>query len=134
MELKSNPSRILMSDVLRDRMPELESDVVDKLHEQYVHVIMDRRISGQQQPLTGLLRSVLFDVQPEVEVKVDLEDALNTVKATELVIMGFELQYGTDGTVAVPGPFTVKAARIQDVDPSTQTCVLAVQLHRVKKA
>lgn len=133
MELKPDPSRILMSDALKGQLPELESEIADQLHGQYVHVVADRRIGGQQLPLAGLLRTVLFDTHPEIEFKVELSEALATVKANDLSFEGFELQHGEETTLNIPGPFAVKAARLQEIDPTTQTCVLALQLHRVKK-
>ncbi len=128
--LKPNVSRILMSDVLKDKVPELESDAVDELQNQYVHVVADRRIGGQQIPIAGLLVAVLFGAIPELDFKVELSEALITVKADQLSINSFELQHG-DVTVPVPGPFYVKAARIQDIDVFNQTCVLSLQLQRV---
>ena len=136
MELKPDTSRILMSNALKGQVPELESEMVEQMQGQYVHVVADRRIGGQQLPLAGLLRTVLFDTSPEIEIKVELIEAIRTVKANDLVFGGFELQHGEeeDGGLSMPGPFSVKAARIQEIDPATQTCVLALQLQRVKKA
>lgn len=133
MELKSDPSKILMSETLKGHLPELESDEIDQLSSQYVHVVVDRWVAGTQVPLTGLLRSVLFGLEPELDIKVELPEALAVVKAQNLVIAGFELQYGEESTVEVPGPFTVKAARIDDINAQTQTCVLMLQLQRAKK-
>lgn len=122
-----------MSDALKGQLPELESDEIDHLSDQYVHVIIDRRVAGQKVPLVGLLRSVLFDLEPELDVKVELTEALAVVKARDLAIAGFELQHGEESTVEVPGPFTIKAARIEDINAQTQTCVLMLQLQRAKK-
>lgn len=133
MELKPDPTRILMSDVLKGQLPDLESEMAERMHAQYVHVIADRRIGGQQLPLAGLLRSVLFDANPEIEIKVELTEALKTVKANDLRFESFELQHSDEETLPIPGPFTVKACRIQEIDAETQTCVLALQLQRVKK-
>ena len=133
-EVRADPSRILMSDALRGQLPELESEMAEHMQGQYVHVVADRRIGGQQLPLAGLLRTVLFDTSPEIEFKVELAEALATVKANDLSFGSFELQHGEETTLQMPGPFTVKAARIQEIDPMTQTCVLALQLQRVKKA
>ncbi len=134
MELKPNTSRILMSDVLKGQLPELESDAIDELHGQYVHVIADRFMNGAQLPLAGLLRTVLFDQAPEIEMKIELSEALKTVKANDLRFDSFELQHGDEETLVMPGPFIVKAARIQEIDPTTQTCVLALHLQRTKKS
>lgn len=131
MEIKANTSRILMSDTLKEQLPELESDAAEELQDRYVHVVADRRINKQQHPLAGLLVSVLFDVTPEIEIRVELSEALKTVKAEQLLFNSFELQHG-DETVQVPGPFKVKAARIEDIDVMNQTSVLSLQLQRVQ--
>jgi len=120
-----------MSDTLKDHLPDLESDVVDQLQDQYVHVVADRRIGAKSLPITGLLVSVLFDVQPEIEFKVELSEALITVSANTLSFVSFELHHG-ETTVPIPGPFIVKAARIQDIDALNQMCVLSLQLQRVQ--
>lgn len=133
-EARADTARILMSEALRGQLPELESEMAEQLRGQYVHVLAARRVGGQQLPLVGLLRTVLFDTHPEIEFKVELSEALATVKANDLSFDGFELQHGEETTLDIPGPFTVKAARIQEIDPATQTCVLALQLQRVKKA
>lgn len=133
MELKADPSKILMSETLKGQLPELESEMAEQMQGQYVHVVADRRIAGQSLPLAGLLRTVLFDASPEIEFKVELSEALATVKAEKLTFESFELEHGEE-TLQMPGPFTVKAARIQEIDAATQTCVLALQLQRVKKA
>ncbi len=130
MELKANPSKILMSDALKGQLPDFEDEKVARMSEQYVHVIIDRWVADKPVPLVGLLRSVLFDTEPELDVKVDLIEALEVVKSTDLMIKGFELQHGADTTISVPGPFSVKAARIDNIDAMTSTCILMLQLQR----
>lgn len=126
-----------MSDMLKGNVSDLAShddddpymEAVTSAETRYVHVIADRRVANKSLPLVGLLRTVLFDEQPEIEFKVDLTEALATVKAAGLSFAGFELEHGTE-VVKMPGPFIVKAARIQEIDPLTQTCVLALHLTR----
>ncbi len=89
MELKPDTSRILMSNALKGQVPELESEMVEQMQGQYVPVVADRRIGGQQLPLAGLLRTVLFDTSPEIEIKVELIEAIRAVKANDLVFGGF---------------------------------------------
>lgn len=134
MELKANPSKILMSESLRGQIPDVEDggDPIDQLSGQAVFAIVDRRIGGQAFPVSGLLRSVLFDSEPELEISIELHEALATVKAQSVLIGGFELHHG-ETTVEVPGPFEIKAARIQEIDVPRQLCVIAMQLQRVKK-
>jgi hypothetical protein len=131
-EVRADATRILMSDALKGQLPELESEIVEHMQSQYVHVIADRRIGTQRLPLVGLLQTVLFDAQPEIEFKVELTEALATVKAVDLKFNGFQLQHGEGSTIDMPGPFNVKAARIQEIDAINQTCVLSLQLQRVK--
>lgn len=134
MELKADPSRVLMSDMLKGQVPDLDSEVFDNLAGGGIYVVIDRRVAGQQLPLSGVLRSVLFDEVPELEMRVELAEALAVVQANELSFEGVELQHGEKTTVQMPGPFKIKAARIQEIDVPNQLCVLALQLHRVKKA
>lgn len=125
-----------MSDTLRGKLPDIDdgADPLDQLSGQAVYVIVDRKIGGQSMPLSGLLRSVLFDSEPELEISIELSEALATVKAQDVVLGGFEIHHGEDTTVNVPGPFFIKAARLQEIDVPRQICVLAMQLQRVKKA
>lgn len=133
IRIMEHHKKIMMSETLRGRLPELESDIADQLHDQYVHVLIDRRIGGKLLPFAGLLTTVLFGANPEIEIKVELIEALETIKANGLTFDRFDLQYGEKVTVAMAGPFKARAARIQDIDPSTQTCVLALQLEYAKK-
>lgn len=132
--IQADTSRILMSDALQGQLADLTDEAYDSLAGAGVYVIVDRRVGGQQLPLAGVLRSVLFDVTPELEMRVQLEEALAVVQATDLTIGEVELQHGEKTTVKMPGPFTIKAARIEDIDVPGQLCVLLLQLHRVKKA
>jgi len=132
MDIKANPHHILMSDTLKGTVPEFESDTVSEMRDKYIHVVADRRISGQQVPLVGLLRTVMFGESPEVEMKVEISDAIATIKAEQLFFEVFTFQHGDDDLL-LPGPFTVSAARIQEIDPITQTCILALGLQRIVK-
>lgn len=135
MELKTNNSRVLMSDALRDQLPEGDDSQspFDELQNNAVYVVIDRRVGGLKKPITGVLSSVLFGVEPEIEVMVSLESALETVQAERLEILGIELQHGENVTVPMPGPFNVKVARIDKIDVIQQSCILGMQLQRVPK-
>lgn len=134
MEVKPDKSRVLMSDTLKGVLPDLDGDNLSQLVGEGIYVVADRRVGGQQLPLAGVLRSVLFDVNPEVEMRIELAEALAVVQAQDLVFGGFELHHGEKTTVQLPGPFTVKAARIEEIDVPAQLCILLLQLQRVKKA
>ena len=70
-------------------------------------------------------------------MKVEVSEALRTINHRQIIIIkSLELQLGDDNdeispmTVEMIGPFTIKAARIQEINPMNQTCVLALQLQR----
>ena len=139
--INADVTRVLMSEALRSRfnVDDVAEDVVDPADDSFkaisdsaVYVIIDRRLAGQQAPVSGVLRSVLFDVEPEVELLMELTEAFAMVRAESMTIGGFELHHGEESTVKVPGPFTVKAARIQEIDVLQQSCVMALQLQRKK--
>lgn len=139
-ELDDGPG-VLMSDALKGQIAGFSPDDVNRLQHQYIHVVVDRCVLGKSFPLVGLLQSALFDVEPEVEAKVEVVEALRTVNHRETIVVNqVELQLGDEedeklpSTVRMIGPFTIKAARIQEINPLNQTCVLALQLQRSKSS
>lgn len=134
MDIKPDTSRVLMSDTLKKVLPDLDGDNMSQLVGEGIYVVADRRVGGQQLPLAGVLRSVLFDIVPEIEMRIELSEALAVVQTEGLTFESFELHHGEQTTVKLPGPFTVKAARIEEIDVPAQLCVLLLQLQRVKKA
>ena len=134
MEIKTDPSRLLMSDALRGRLPEeLENEAAETLEQSAVHVIAKFTVGDTGLAVIGLLRTVLFETEPELEFRTTLDDALTVVSAKSLQFQGFQLQYG-DRTVDVPGPFLIKGARIDDISVGDQLCVLALGLKRPPRA
>jgi hypothetical protein len=129
MEMKADTSQILMSDVLKGNVPELENEAVEASGGKAVLVVFEKVVGDKSEGLVGILRGVLFDANPEVEVSLQVEEALGVVKASNLYFRKFELHYGND-VVAVPGPFIVAAARIDTIDVFSQTCTLSLHLKR----
>ncbi len=118
-----------MSDQLRGQVPGLDDEQLDELTSDFVQVFGDRYFGEERSPMTGVLKTVLFDKEPEIEFTTALEQALASVSKEGLRFEGFELHHG-DTTVPIPGPFRVKAARIHDIDHVRQTCVFALSLQR----
>lgn len=113
-------------------VPDLELEIPELLESSFVQVLAGRSMSGASAPLVGTLHSISLDVQPEIGMKVEISEALSTIRATELAFSGFDLVH--DGTnTSIPGPFTVKAARVSDIDVVNQMCVLHLQLLRAKR-
>lgn len=140
-EIKSETSRLLMSDVLRDRVqidPAMEDEAVlgaaDVLEGGVVSVIANVQIgTGKSTAIVGILRSVLFENEPELEFRVQLDDALDLVTVQNLQFLGYELHHG-DRIIKTPGPFLVKGARIDNIDPASSLCDLSLGLKRPPKA
>src|SRR5579871_6313726 len=116
-EIKAETSKVLMSDVLRGRVPaDLEDEAAvaaaDALERAVVSVIANVQIgTGKATAVCGILCSVLFEAEPELEFKVTLDDALALVQAAQPQLLGFELHHG-DTVIKTPGPFLIKGARI----------------------
>jgi hypothetical protein len=131
MELKTDPSRVLMSDVLKGQVPELEGEAgLDPVSGKHVIVVAEKVTNGsKKEGLVGILRSVLFDVEPEIEFRIDLTEALNIVEAQRLAFGGFELHHEAR-VIPMPGPFVVKACRIDDISAQDQLCTISLHLKK----
>ena len=134
-ELRAETSKVLMSDILRGRVPEeLEDEAmagaVEALEKSVISVVANVQVgSGKATAVTGILQSVLFENEPELEFKLVLDDALAIVEAQQLQFLGFELHYG-ERVVKVPGPLIIKGARIDQIDTAHGLCVLSLGFKR----
>jgi hypothetical protein len=133
MEMKADPSRVLMSEALRGQVAEeLENEAAVSLEHHAVTVVASIQLGDTKTAVVGLLRSVLFEAEPELEFRVQLDDALDVVAAQSLQFLGFELHH-SERVIETLGPFTVKGARIDDVDTLSQLCTLSLGLKRPPK-
>jgi hypothetical protein len=130
LEVAPDPSKVLMSESLKGNVPELEEGITPEM--QFVIAIGHRRVGAKEEALVGSLVGVLFDVKPEIEIKVPVDEAIAVVQAQQLSFDKFEMHYG-DKVFELPGPFTVAAARMGDFDVRTQMCVLMLSLQRTGK-
>lgn len=130
MEMKANTEHVLMSDVLKGQVPELENEhPVDQLHGKHVIVISERVIGDKVDGMVGILRGLFLGENPEIEFRCDIKEALAVLKANLLSFTRFELHHGED-VVPVIGPFVVKAARIDEIVVQDQLCTLGLRLQR----
>jgi hypothetical protein len=127
----ADASRLLMSDTLKGNLQEFDQDEVDSVVDLYMICVINRTVSGNPKPVTGILRSILFDDKPEVELSVSVDDAFSFVEAEEQLFASVEIHHG-ERIVMMNGPFIIKAARLQDMDVKNQTCVVLMQLNRTK--
>jgi hypothetical protein len=130
MEMKADSGKLLMSEALRGRLPEdIENEAAVSLESQALTAVVHLRVGDTKTALVGILRSVLAEAEPELELRAELERALDVVQAKDLQVLGFELHHG-ERVIPFEGPFNVKGARIDDVDTFSQLCTLSVGLKR----
>lgn len=133
MEMKAKTDHILMSEVLRGQVPELEGvHPVEQTEIKHVVLICERVIAGNVDGMVGILRGILLGQDPEIEFRADLRESLEILRASNLIFNRFELHYGEDVVIPIPGPFIVKAARIDEISPTDHLCTLG--LHLTKQA
>ncbi len=130
MEMKPDTSHVLMSETLRGNVPELEdTEHVDVPRGKHVIVIAEKVVGPTTTGLIGILRGVLFDVEPEIEIRIELKEALDVIEANNLLFKRFELHH-EERIVNIPGPFKVKAARIDDISAQDQLCTISLHLKK----
>ena len=89
---------------------------------------------AKQSYLVGVLRSVLFGDEHEVEVAVSLDDAMPLVAdRSDVVVNSFELKRGAV-TDVTQGKFHLSALRISDINAVENTCVLGFLLKRLSQS
>ena len=129
MEMKADPSHVLMSDVLKGQVPELDDTPVGTLPDKHVIVVAERLIGDKSTPMVGIMRGVLLGPEPELEFRCALNEALDILEANALSFPKFELHHG-ERIVLIQGPFVVKAARLDEILPNEQLCTLGLHLAR----
>lgn len=128
-------NKVFMSDSLNDLVDDT-SFLPESEEKKFVHVILndDSHNSDKVLPVVGLLQTVLFSDMPEIEFKVALDVGLETLckhaKTTDPVFrqpVKIEIHHG-ENVMKLSGSYKARAVRLQDVDTSSQMCVLAMQL------
>jgi hypothetical protein len=129
MEMKAETSRVLMSEALKGRVTEEIEDESAVVDQNFVTVVLHVQVANKKTAIVGIMRSVLFESEPELDVRVQMSEALDIVSADALVILAFELHHD-ERVIKVPGPFKVKGARIDEHTPGTDLCLLSLGLKR----
>lgn len=129
MQMKADTSHILMSDALKGTIPELEDEQVDAIKNRHVTVVAEKSTADGTEGMVGILKGVLLGSEPEIEFKCDLKEALGILSADSLLFNVFELHHD-ESVVSIPGPFSVKAARIDEINVVDQLCTLGLHLMR----
>lgn len=131
MEMKADPSHVLMSDVLKDKLPDL-AEQVENARKKHVIVVGHMVIGTKTEGITGILRGVLFGAAPEIEFRIQLESALTIIQTSNVSFAKFELHH-EERIVDMPGPFTIVAARIDEILAQEQMCTLGLHLKRAAR-
>lgn len=129
MQMKADTGHVLMSEALRGHVPALEGEALPQAIDQHVVVIIERIVAGTSTPLVGVLRGVLLGPELELEIRCELKEAIDLLEASNLSIGRFELHHG-QRVLRIPGPFNVKAARLDEIVPEDQLCALGLYMTR----
>lgn len=128
MEAKINTSKILMSDVLKGNVEELEEPAVDDLKNRFMTGVLIVQDPVHFNSLVGSISTCLLDVHYELEIRVLMEDAFLAMKYwRDVKFSSYEIHYDKD-IISIEGPLSISAIRVQEIDPGRQTCVLAMKL------
>lgn len=134
LKMNVNTSHVLMSDALRGVVPELEGEERPEPPQgKHVVVIAQKVVGSKQEGLVGVLRGVHLGAEPEIEFRIDLSEALGLISAQNLSFVNFELHHGESTVVKIPGPFIVKAARIDEISPAEQLCTIGLHLMKQQR-
>ena len=134
-----------MSDVLRDVLPDdlAPDDELGAMAKNYIIVILGRITNfADEVPLLGTLEAIMCqDDDVEIEVKVQLDEALTIVRTAKSVIERqhvrfsfIELHVGEDITRFEPASgfgFALKGSRIGQIDYRRRMCTLLLNLREV---
>jgi len=116
-----------MSDILKGQIPDIDADVIATEEKKAVIVIATAVVGNKVEPIVAILKGVLFAVEPEIELRIGLEEAFNVIQASNLTFNQLDLHLG-ERIVPMPGPFVVKQARIDEI--MDQMCTLGLHLKK----
>ena len=125
-------SHVLVSDMLKDDLPDLlRNEVIDKL-DQKILVIFERKLQNNSiEPLVGTLigLSIKSD-QLEFEVNSELNDSLAFDLEPLAPITRVSLQMGEKERIFTPNneKFETTNVKVVDIDPQKDMCIIIVTL------
>lgn len=131
--MKADSSHILMSEVLKGQIPDLDGEQIDELRNKHITIVAGKTVGAKIEPMVGILRGIHLGQNPEIEFRCEIKEALDVIEASQLSFSGFELHHGEDRIVQIPGPFVVKAARIDEIVIQDQLCTLGLHLSKQQR-
>lgn len=136
---EENDNRLLMSDDLRGKVPELDDDILKQYESNFVFGVLEGVDPDDGNDMVGNLVGLALEETVKWDFRVNLTTALRFISryvsddpSRQVLIpcAGFQLFLGEEA-VRFPGPFAVVRPKIYDVDNNTRLCTLAVDLTRV---
>lgn len=136
---EENGNRLLMSEDLRGKVPELDDDILKQYESNFVFGVLEGVDPDDGNDMVGNLVGLALEETVKWDFRVNLTTALRFISryvpdddAGQPVIpcSGFQLFLGDD-VIRFPGPFIVVRPKVYDVDNNTKLCTLAVDLTRV---
>ena len=129
--VKADATRLLMSDVLKGNVADVE-DQVEQLGLMTTYVIIDRVVDNEMVPFSGTMRGIVFsDRIEEVELRIGLDDATDILEKGTFRIASVLIQVGESDIRTFKGPYYTNKIRIDEIDAPSQLCVLGLQLGQV---
>ena len=122
--------RILMSESLRDEIPE-----VNEAADSHIITIINSSIDEEPTSTVGTLRGIMYDADGvELEIKTGIDDAMMYVNNSDraIAVFQFEFHRGEDVTsFGEPHGYTVTGCRMLDIDYARKLTTLLLQLKPV---
>ena len=121
-------SVVMMSDVLRDNVSEVDNEV-EQFSDRFIVVTLLVNTGDSIQPIVGsnIFYSLSND-EYELGVRVYVIDAFDLSGVWEKIkLEGFELELGKE-SIKFDGPLKIKSLQVKDIDPERQMCALVVKL------
>lgn len=130
-EIKTDPSKILMSDVLKGQVEDFD-DSIEKMEMMSIYVIVDRTIGPDKfKPFSGILRGISLGIDIEIEMRMSLTDVIDIISENSISIEGFELHQGENIIKKVFGSFVSKTIRVDEIDVINDLCVFGLQMQPI---
>jgi len=136
---EENGNRLLMSDDLRGKVPELDDDILKQYESNFVFGVLEGVDPDNGNDMVGNLVGLALEEIVKWDFRVNLTTALRFIskyaiddhtRQPVIPCSGFQLFLGDDA-IRFPGPFVVVRPKMYDVDNNTKLCTLAVDLMRV---
>jgi hypothetical protein len=130
---KNTVPNVLISSSLKDQLSdEITNEAFDQsnVYNNSITVVLNLSFGSTPNVMVGMLRSVLFDFEPEIDVRMQAADAFGIVSANNVSVLGIEIHRGENVVTLGQGPFVIKCARIDEISIADGLCTLSLGLKR----